>query len=367
MNTLLVASAVYSIEGGLERFNRRLVRSLDEIRRAGAGGDVQVLGLWDTPQAGAAAPAGVEFVPASSSRVRFVRTFASLLIRHRPEVIIYAHVRFAPLVALGRLLSPRSKHLIVVHGVEAWDRPGPVQGWIVRNLVDTVVAVSLHTARRMGSGYVMGENRFRILANALDLPPDGAEEVGVPDPAIAGRWRLLIVSRLSLLDVYKNVDKVILALPKILAAFPGTHCHIVGDGPWRGALEDLARETGVAGLVHFHGQVEERVKEALYASSHVFVLPSTGEGFGIVFLEAWRHRVPVVTSNEGAAGEVVRHGVEGLCVEPLPDPIAEAVSTLLGDPSLRREMGERGHRRLLENYTHERFRENLRRILAEVA
>jgi len=367
LRALVIASAVYALEGGIERFNRRLVRSLDEVRQGGGLDEVRVLGLWDTPEAGAAAPEGVGFVAASSKRSRFIRRFVSLLLQHRPGVIIYGHVRFAPLVVLGRLVRPGSQHLLVVHGVEVWDAPRPLHGWIVRNFVDRIVAVSLYSAKRMSASYGVPENRFRILPNAMDPAPERSAEPGTAGANVEGRWRLMIVSRLSLIDVYKNVDKVILALPQIAASFPDTHCHIVGDGPWRGALERLARENGVADAVHFHGQVAERVKEALLEASHIFVLPSTGEGFGIVFLEAWRHRVPVITSNEGAASEVVRHGIEGLCVEPTAEQIAEAVISLLGDPRRRQEMGERGHRRLLENYSHERFGETLSSILTEVA
>ncbi len=123
----------------------------------------------------------------------------------------------------------------------------------------------------------------------------------------------------------------------------------------------------MAERVHFHGHVDEATKEALYASSHLLVLPSTGEGFGIVFLEAWRHRLPVVTANEGAANEIVRHGLEGLCVAPDPGEIAGAVMALLGDPGRREVMGERGYRRLVDNFTHEKFRKKLAEILGVVS
>jgi glycosyltransferase involved in cell wall biosynthesis len=367
MRVLLIATAVYSLEGGLERFNRRLVRSLDEIRGSRKLDEVKVLTLWDTPGTGTAAPDGVEFIAASSSRVRFVLKFLALLLRRRPDIVIFGHVHFSPLIALGRLFRRDSKQLLVVHGVEVWEEPPSLEGISVRRWVDRILAVSRYTARRMGERYGVEEDRFRILPNALDLPPEASAAPSAPAPRFEGRWRLLVVSRLSLLDTYKNVDKVILALPGIESVFPGTHCHVVGDGPWRGALEELARAGGVAARIHFHGYADEETKEALYASSHLLVLPSTGEGFGIVFLEAWRHRLPVVTANEGAAEEIVRNGLDGLCVPPRPEEIAAAVISLLGDPRRREEMGERGHRRLVDNFTHERFRERLAEILGDVS
>ncbi|MBI3450708.1 MAG: glycosyltransferase family 4 protein [Acidobacteria bacterium] len=366
MKALIVATAVYSLEGGLERFNRRLVRSLDELRERGEVGEIRLMGLWDTSTS-AAAPPGVKFFAGDSARPRFVATFIAHLLRHRPDVIIYAHVNFAPRIALGHLVAPRARHFLTVHGVEVWERPPAVKEFIVRRFVDTVMAVSRFTARTMGGAYGMEEARFRFLANALDVPAGENPEHFPTMHEAEGDWRLLVVTRLSLIDTHKNVDKVILALPAVRARFPGTRCDIVGDGPWRGRLEEIAREAGVSSCVRFHGVVDEDLKESLYASSDVFVLPSTGEGFGIVFLEAWRHRLPVVTSREGAAPEVVRDGIDGRCVGTRPEEIAAAVVDLLADPERRRAMGEAGHRRLRESFTHEVFRQRLGEILEEAA
>jgi glycosyltransferase involved in cell wall biosynthesis len=175
---------------------------------------------------------------------------------------------------------------------------------------------------------------------------------------------LISVSRLGA-NRYKNIDKVIMALPRVLAAFPDTHYDIIGDGPCRPELEQMARASGIAERVHFLGAVDELRRDAVYAAADVFVLPSTGEGFGIVFLEAWNFGLPCIASNRDAAREVIRDGVDGFCVDPEPDRIAEAVGALLADPERRRAMGEAGRQRLLTTYTHEKFRDNLSNILGE--
>ena len=135
------------------------------------------------------------------------------------------------------------------------------------------------------------------------------------------------------------------------------------DGSWRADLEHLTHTSGLSDHVHFLGRLDDRRRDEIYAQGHLFVLPSVKEGFGIVFLEAWRYRLPIVAGNEDASTEVIRHGVDGLCVSPRPEAVAGAVCTLLRDADLRRTMGAAGHERLRDKFTHERFRDALRQVL----
>lgn len=93
------------------------------------------------------------------------------------------------------------------------------------------------------------------------------------------------------------------------------------------------------------------------------MLPSTQEGFGIVFLEAWLHGLAVVAADAGAAPELLGDGRAGVCVAPEPQVIARAVSDLLADGPRRRAMAEEGWRRATGRYSHERFRGRLGEIL----
>jgi glycosyltransferase involved in cell wall biosynthesis len=113
--------------------------------------------------------------------------------------------------------------------------------------------------------------------------------------------------------------------------------------------------------------VDDATRDAVYAASHVFVLPSTGEGFGIVFLEAWKHALPLVASDQDAARELIREGVDGLCVAPEPSAVAAAVRGLLADPERRARMGAEGRRRLEREFTHEQFRRALGEIVDRFA
>jgi len=367
VKVLVIATAVHALEGGLERFNRRLVRSLAELQASGAVEGFEVISHWDTAASLQGAPHAARIRPSRSSILKTLITFIRLSMALRPDVILYAHVAFAPLMPLGWILRPSSRRILIVHGVEVWRRPRALRRWAVVNFARKIFSVSSFTARKMGDVYGIEPARFSLLPNALDVegtPPAPEPAAGT---ALSGTWRLLSVTRLSLVDRYKNVDKVIEALPAILLSHPDTHYYIVGEGPWRPALEDLARSVGVERFVHFLGFIADSERDAVYSASHLFVLPSTGEGFGIVFLEAWRFGLPTIASNRDAASEVIRHGVDGLCVEPAPEAIADAVGSLLSSPERGREMGASGRKRLLENYTHEKFRERLLQNLREAS
>ena len=359
---LLIASAAWGLEGGLERFNRRVLRCLSDMVRSSRLSRVMAVVHFEHEDRAGRYPPGVAFTPGRASVPRTLAAFARLALTSRPDVILFGVVSFASLLPLAALLSPRSRRILIVHGIEVWRRPSPWRRWAVSRFATEIVSVSRFTVRRMCDMYGIGEDRFRILPNAVDVSVTGTP-AGPPGPAPAGDHRLFTVSRLGEPDRYKNVDKIILALPAILESYPGTHHYIVGTGSLLPELQELARETGVADHVHFMGTVDDATKEALYASSDIFVLPSTGEGFGIVFLEAWRYGMPVICSDRDAASEVVRDGVDGFCVPPEPGRIAASVLSLLADPALRRSMGAAGRQRLHERYSHERFHQALGRIV----
>ena len=366
MKSLFIALGVYAGVGGLERFNQRVVRCLAEMGSSG-GLESRIVALWDTPEQAIRTPRVARCMPGASSKVRTAARFLWHAWRMQPDVILYGHVLLSPLAPLARLLSPRSRHLLFVHGREVWLAPfrsriPPWERLAVGHWIDRVAAVSRLTAARMGQAYGLPESRFHILPNAVDAPPEScrANEPNRPTQEL----RLLTVTRLGRQDRYKGCDKVIRAMPRVLSEVPGARYHLVGDGPLRPELERLSGELGVRDQVRFHGYVDDRALERIYEEAHLLVMPSSGEGFGIVFLEAWKHGLPVIVGNHDASAEVVTHGVNGLCVDPESVPeIAQAVLTLLKDRGKARAMGQRGYQTVLERYTHDDFRRTLAGML----
>jgi glycosyltransferase involved in cell wall biosynthesis len=143
---------------------------------------------------------------------------------------------------------------------------------------------------------------------------------------------------------------------------------LVGQGPLRAALEREAAESGVAGRVHFLGEVEDAAP--YFRAADVFALPSTArsEAFGIVQLEAMACGVPVVNTRlDSGVPFVSPDGVTGLTVPPGDaDALAAALNRLLDDPDLRARLGDAGRRRVRAHFTADAMAAETMRLYEEL-
>jgi phosphatidyl-myo-inositol dimannoside synthase len=127
---------------------------------------------------------------------------------------------------------------------------------------------------------------------------------------------ILTVARLAAEERYKGYDRVIRALPAIRAACGPVRFVIVGEGADRTRIDAITRVMGVQKSVTFAGFVPDEELAAHYALADVFAMPSTGEGFGIVFLEAMGCGTPVVAGNRDGSVDALDHGSLGKLVDP---------------------------------------------------
>jgi len=137
---------------------------------------------------------------------------------------------------------------------------------------------------------------------------------------------------------------------------------IVGDGLDAARLREKARR--VSSAITFSGFVDRETLDQLYEQAAVFAMPSRGEGFGLVYLEAMAHHLPCIGSVHDAAGEVIEHGSTGLLVD-LDDPgsLGRALVCLLRDEETRSRMGSAGAERLTRQFSFDRFSRRLVSLL----
>ena len=131
------------------------------------------------------------------------------------------------------------------------------------------------------------------------------------------------------------------ALPRIKRRLAGLRLHVAGSDPAKKKIARLAEELGVADCVEWHGRVPADRALAMIHGCDAFVMPSRREALGLVYLEAFRAAVPVVSGHEGGVSEVVRDEVTGLCAST-PQEIAEAVLRLNDDSYLRSRLVSAG-------------------------
>jgi phosphatidyl-myo-inositol dimannoside synthase len=253
----------------------------------------------------------------------------------RPDVVLSGHIVVSPAAwAIARLL--RVPYVQYVHASEAVTRPR-LAGFACRHAA-AVLAVSAYT-RELICASVPDPARLHVVPPGVDLVPHRTDRRS-PQPTV------LTVARLE--ERYKGHDVMLRALPLVRARVPDARLAIVGDGSLRTVYEGMADGLGIRDAVLFLGALSNDERDRWFDASHVFVLPSRvsadgGEGFGIVYLEAGVHELPVVAGDIAGARDAVKNGVTGLLVDPTDHVmVAEAVSRLLADPGYAEGLGRAG-------------------------
>ncbi|MCM2576410.1 glycosyltransferase family 4 protein [Streptomyces meridianus] len=306
---------------------------------------------------------------------RVARRAAGLLREHGCTSVWFGAA--APLGLMAPTLRKAGARRLVAttHGHEAgWAQlPGARQ--LLRRIgegTDTITYLGEYTRSRIATALTP-----RTAERMVQLPPGVDEKTFHPESGgdevrarlgLSDRPVVVCVSRLV---ARKGQDTLIRAMPRILAAEPGTVLLVVGGGPHRRELEKLAAQLGVADSVRFTGAVPWEELPAHYGAGDVFAMPCRTrrggldvEGLGIVYLEASATGLPVVAGDSGGAPDAVLDGETGWVVPGgSAQDAAERIVTLLGDPALRRRMGERGRAWVEDRWRWDLIAERLRELL----
>jgi glycosyltransferase involved in cell wall biosynthesis len=360
-----VLSTIFKVHGGIQRFNRTLCLALDELSgEMGFEGSVLSQDDSRSDYERAGAPwRRLRFVPGGGGPYRLsARTAAACL--ERPDVLLVGLLGMTPLALACRPLVRRG-YGFVAYGTESW-RERRLSRRLAARRARLAFAISRDTAAALQRATGVSEERVRWLPPALDPAFERLAASPAMVPVDEDRPELLTVSRLWAEEARKGVDHAVVAFSRLAARHPGARYRIVGKGSDKPRLQALAASLGLRDRVIFEEDLTDRELADRYRRCSVFVLPSGQEGFGIVFLEAMRFGKPCVAGRAGGAPEAVEDGRSGLLVDFLDAAGLEAaLDRLLGDPDLRRRMGEAGQSRVALDFTFERFRERLRRALAE--
>lgn len=148
---------------------------------------------------------------------------------------------------------------------------------------------------------------------------------------------------------YKHLEVVIEAL-RILRNKCNVKLVVLGDGPMRRCWESLVERYDLKDVVEFKGYVSHEEKLYYLSKCRALVLPSTFEGFGMVILEAWALKKPVIVANVEPLNKIVAHGLDGYVVKNRPEIWAEHIGLLMTNEELSRQMGNNGYRKLIMKY-----------------
>jgi phosphatidylinositol alpha-1,6-mannosyltransferase len=309
-----------------------------------------------------------DFCGFGRAKARFISTVLGHALSG-PQLVVAAHPNLAPLAWVVKTLVPKVKTAIVTYGVEVWAPLPARRRWALR-VADFVLAISSDTARNLVAVQHVREERVRCLPLGVD--PEFSS-VAIATGAETNDSRafpcgrtVLTVGRQAASDSYKGVDLLIQAVSRLLPSIRGLSLIVIGDGTDRPRLERLAQELGVRGHVHFWGNVPADTLKTAYRRCDVFAMPSSGEGFGLVFLEAMAFGKPVIGGAHGGTLDVIENGVTGYLVPHGDlDQLAHSLGRLLVDDGLRKDMGRRAEERVRTTYLFEHFTRRLTDILEE--
>jgi glycosyltransferase involved in cell wall biosynthesis len=321
MRLLLLCTDAYGGHGGIALFNRELVAALiarDDVEEV-------VVVPRVIPHRGAdPIPDKVTFIE-NAADGPFAYTRALRRVRgDRFDLVICGHVNLLP---VARVVSPDP--LLITHGIEAWRHLRDPLSERLLHHCRGIVSVSALTRDRVlaWSGY---RGPTYVLPNAVHLERYGIRPRNpelVERYRLAGKRVLLTVGRIVSQERYKGFDEVIEVLPEL----PRDVVYLIaGGGNDTPRLRARTHELGVADRVVFTGLFAEEEKPDLYNLADVYVMPSRGEGFGFVFLEAMASGVPVIASSQDGGREAILGGRLGLLVDPTSSAaIRAAIEELL--------------------------------------
>jgi phosphatidylinositol alpha-1,6-mannosyltransferase len=267
------------------------------------------------------------------------------------DLVVFTHVGPASLmVMLPRRLRPRS--VVFLHGIEVWTRLNFRKRLAVEQ-ADMLISNTQFTAdraRQFNPG--IGDVRCCHLGIADDV--DG--EAPCQPLSAAGPHDILIVGRMSRFERYKGHAELIAAMPEVLRQVPTARLIVTGTGDDQPRYAAQAAAAGIADRVIFTGFLPANELWQTYRRSTLLAMPSRGEGFGLVYLEAMRAGLPCVASTVDAAGGIVLNDSTGLLVDPDNNgQLANALTRLLLDRALCERLGAAGRRRFEGHFTERHF------------
>jgi glycosyltransferase involved in cell wall biosynthesis len=335
---------------GISGSEAHLLALLPRLRER--GWDVRLLmlhehepGAWDFARELRRRGVPLDDIPlaADVDPAAFLRVVGYLL-RRRPT-ILHTHLVHADVYGqLAGMLARVPVRISTKHGFNEFreGRGFALADRAVASLAEVHIAISRGLARYLADTEGFAERGFEIVHYGITPAPGWAPYEGPP--------RLLCVGRLIPI---KGHIVLLRAFAAARQQVPRLTLDVAGRGPLEPALKALAKELGVHEAVRFLGHVTP-IQDAIEEAA-VVVVPSMGEGFGMVALEAMERGRPVIAAAIGGLGELVRDGVTGLLADPGDEEsLRHAIARLASDPELARRMGAAGRARAVDRFLQER-------------
>ena len=275
---------------------------------------------------------------------------AALKLRTKPD-LIYGHDTIGPglaAVIVGRVM--RVPVIIIWHGAELIASKLSKTGTLIRKLIckyADYVIVSSELFKGLALKNV-GEDlasKFHVISPAVDINEFSPEINGTSIREEYSILNSLLILSVGRLEWVKGFDLLIRAISLVLEHFPNAKFMIVGGGSQKEYLTNIAQTLNVRNNLILTGPVKRAKLPKFYSACDVFLVPTRGEGFGMVFLEAWSCGKPIITTPQAPViASLIKKRGGGIISTNDPKNLGNALITLLSDKNLRLTMGEMGRK-----------------------
>jgi len=225
---------------------------------------------------------------------------------------------------------------------------------------DKIILSNNITKKLIKKIHHLNEEKLEVINRALNLPD---LEISKTKSELRREFKiseeLFILLSVGVQRIIKRFDLVIQAVKRIKEENPKLRIKyiLIGDGEQNSYLKRLSKDLKLENEVEFLGKCDMKKRNKYYKLSDAFVMPSMStksniEGFGITFIEANYYKLPVIGTRSGGIPSVIKDGVNGLLIEQNNiNALVEKILFLYNHEELRKQMGENGHKRIIEHYT----------------
>jgi len=272
------------------------------------------------------------------------------------EILILAHINLLPIAMILKLLNPKIKIYLTIYGVEVWKELSFAYKIFLTKI--HIISISNYTTQEFIHYNNIRNQKINYLSPYIE------DEITEKYKNVynSSQFNILSVTRLDTIDNYKGIDSMIKTIPLLLNSIPNLKYTIIGKGDDTERLQDLVKELNLEKYIDFKGFVQNI--ESYYEYCDIFSLPSKGEGFGIVYIEAMKYKKPCIACDEGGQTDVVLDNITGfLCKYNNVNCLEKRIVELYENKRLRILFGENGYNHLMKNFTFDKFKIRLQEIL----
>ena len=328
-SVLFINLAAFSLTGGIEKFNKCFLKALWKLSQENDW-KVASYSLYDSSSEEKYFPEK-KYKGFNQKKIAFV--LQSVLQARKYDQVIFGHINLAIAGLLIKFIFPSKKLILITHGIEVWKPLKGIQKLFI-NKVDEILTASNFTKNKLCTIQKINPDKISLFYNTIDpyftIPKSFDKPVSLQKRYQVNEndFVLFTLTRLSGTEKYKGYDIVVNCLPELLKTIPSIKYIIGGkyDKVEKQRMDDLIKKLHLENIVQIAGFLKDEEICDHYQLANIFIMPSKGEGFGIVFIEAAICGSQIIAGNLDGSVDALQNGKLGILVNPSSEKeISEAI------------------------------------------